>query len=293
MGETNEECEERVEERSNTQAHDAWMVWRALTPWANVVWDIIKHADKHEKMWRVRVFCSQKHTCLSTTDSPVWAPSPIYLLLQQGLLASAPSVFEWDMTQKLCAHRKRHIWCTPSPSTSKRTPFLFYIHSSSTLAKIWFAIFCHKRGASTLPCRTHLLKLKRLSTLSKEVIPDSPDKSRRRAEISHPCFLWLSKILATWFGLPHRRLSWCPSLPCTSSVSPLFHISTLDSFLLAIPSVSVVDSWPILEDVGSLSRPLHPYAGSSSFQVLFSFSRRNRIQLAYHWDITDVKAVAR
>ena len=25
MGETNEECEERVEERSNTQAHDTWM----------------------------------------------------------------------------------------------------------------------------------------------------------------------------------------------------------------------------------------------------------------------------
>ena len=25
-GETNEECEERVEERSNTQAHDTWMV---------------------------------------------------------------------------------------------------------------------------------------------------------------------------------------------------------------------------------------------------------------------------
>ena len=39
-GETNEECEERVEERSNTQAHDTWMVRRALTPWANVVWDI-------------------------------------------------------------------------------------------------------------------------------------------------------------------------------------------------------------------------------------------------------------
>ena len=26
MGETNEECEERVEERSNTQAHETWMI---------------------------------------------------------------------------------------------------------------------------------------------------------------------------------------------------------------------------------------------------------------------------
>ena len=33
-------------------------------------------------------------------------------------------------------------------------PFLrpFFLH-------IWVAIFCHKRGASTLPCRWHLLKL--------------------------------------------------------------------------------------------------------------------------------------
>ena len=59
MGETNEECEERVEERSNTQAHDTWKTRRALTPWANVVWDTIISADKHEKMWRVTVFCSQ------------------------------------------------------------------------------------------------------------------------------------------------------------------------------------------------------------------------------------------
>ena len=46
MGETNEECEERVEERWNTQAHDTWMVWRALTPWANVVWDIIMNGGQ-------------------------------------------------------------------------------------------------------------------------------------------------------------------------------------------------------------------------------------------------------
>ena len=31
MGETDEECEERVEERSNTQAHDTLMRWRAQT----------------------------------------------------------------------------------------------------------------------------------------------------------------------------------------------------------------------------------------------------------------------
>ena len=49
MGETNEECEERVEEDGMTRTYT----------WANVVWDNMS-ADKHEKMWRVRVFCSNR-----------------------------------------------------------------------------------------------------------------------------------------------------------------------------------------------------------------------------------------
>ena len=31
MGETNDECEAKVEERSNTQAHDTWLRRRAQT----------------------------------------------------------------------------------------------------------------------------------------------------------------------------------------------------------------------------------------------------------------------
>ena len=58
MGEANEECEARAEERSNTQAHDTWMRWRAQTPWANVTCDTVMSAEKCEKMWHVRVFCS-------------------------------------------------------------------------------------------------------------------------------------------------------------------------------------------------------------------------------------------
>ena len=83
--------------------------------------------------------------------------------------------------------------------------FPFFIHSSSKLAQIWIAIFCHNREASTLPCRKHLLKLKQLSTHSNVALPDSPDISRRRTEISHPCVLWLSKILATCFGFASSK----------------------------------------------------------------------------------------
>ena len=35
--------------RENTQAHETWIIWRAQTPWATVVWDIIMSANKHEK----------------------------------------------------------------------------------------------------------------------------------------------------------------------------------------------------------------------------------------------------
>ena len=48
----------RVEERSDTQAHETWMTWRGQPSWANVTCDTVRHACKYEKMWRVRVFCS-------------------------------------------------------------------------------------------------------------------------------------------------------------------------------------------------------------------------------------------
>ena len=84
--------------------------------------------------------------------------------------------FECDMIQKLSSCISDALLPFRCP---KRVHFLFLIHSSSTLAKIWVVIFCHKCGASTLRCHRHLLKQKQLST--------SPDISGRRTAISHPC----------------------------------------------------------------------------------------------------------
>ena len=47
------------DEIKHTSAWHKDGMMRANT-WANVVWDIIKHARKHEKMWRVSVFCSHE-----------------------------------------------------------------------------------------------------------------------------------------------------------------------------------------------------------------------------------------
>ena len=54
MGETTKSAKWSVEERSDTQAHETWMIWRRPTPWVNVTCDIVKHTCKYEKMWRMR-----------------------------------------------------------------------------------------------------------------------------------------------------------------------------------------------------------------------------------------------
>ena len=50
-------CDECFEERSNTQAHDTWMVWRALAPWTNFVWEIIRVRTNPRKcdVWKSSV----------------------------------------------------------------------------------------------------------------------------------------------------------------------------------------------------------------------------------------------
>ena len=53
-----EEC--KVENRWEIKHTSAWHMddMTRTTPWANVTCNILKHACKYEKMWRVRVFCS-------------------------------------------------------------------------------------------------------------------------------------------------------------------------------------------------------------------------------------------
>ena len=97
------------------------------------------------------------------------------------------------MIQKLSAHMKLQIGCALCPSLSKRTHLLFLNQFSSTLANSCVAIFCHNLGASTLPWRRHRLNEILLSTHSNIACPTNPDISRRRAEINHPCVLWLHK----------------------------------------------------------------------------------------------------
>ena len=84
-----EECkvERRVEENQDAQPHETSM---RTTPWATVTCDTIKSADKCEKMWRVRVFCSHSpsvaadchrlQTILLQTNSKIWVP-PIFIPL--------------------------------------------------------------------------------------------------------------------------------------------------------------------------------------------------------------------
>ena len=127
----------------------------------------IHHASQYLEFVFKREFvtifwCKQNHLLLFFRSVCARPPQACRLGLQIHLSVSSMRFFsicsrcflEWDTVQELLAHMKIQIWCTsPSASMSTRTPFLCFIHSSSTLANIWVATCCHKRGASTLPGR--------------------------------------------------------------------------------------------------------------------------------------------
>ena len=96
--------------------------------------------------------------------------------------------------------------------------------------KIWVAIFCRKRSASTLPCRKHLLQLSQLSTHSSMALPSSPDISRKQG-CNQPsvCVLWLSKMLDTCFGFATSNAVLMSK--GTLLVLPPYHAASRNSFL--------------------------------------------------------------
>ena len=76
----------------------------------------------------------QARRCSSTMDSQAWEPSPTFLLLQSGLVASIPRHPSENGTQSRSSHP---------------TPILCLVQFSFTFAKSCVAIFCHNLGAST------------------------------------------------------------------------------------------------------------------------------------------------
>ena len=143
------------------------------------------------------------------------------------------------------------------------------------LARIWVAIFCHKRGASTLSCRKLLLKTKLFSTHSNMALPSSPDISRKRAAINHPCVSWCSKICATCFGFASSKAVLISKLArYTVGLTTLPCLKT--GFLSSCHSQSfAVHSSPSLAN----ARPT-----CYNFQTLFPFPQNNAgcIPLRHH-----------
>ena len=99
MGETNEESEERVEERTITQAHDTWMGWRAQT---REPLSCDKSSCVREKKATIEVYCLHTHrrlqqiaiSCKRTYYKKKWAP-PVLIPLpsrKTGRRRQMPSV---------------------------------------------------------------------------------------------------------------------------------------------------------------------------------------------------------
>ena len=128
----------------------------------------------------------RKH--LSTIDSQVWeTKSHFSASFMKSSSICSQFLLEWDMIQMLSDHNGiACLMCLFSLSKSRKTP-IFLDQFSSTLATTCVAICCYNREASTLPCQRHLLKEKLFSTHSNIAFPSSPDISRKRAAINHPC----------------------------------------------------------------------------------------------------------
>ena len=122
MGETNEECEERVEERSNTQAHDTWMMWRAQTLEPMSCDRLLQVRANTRKRWRVRCSVHTTTTCAflsGAIELPSVSPAGfLRLLLNCGTLAFL-SIDPWVCHENVVRDTD---WLFPAASGSPQWP---------------------------------------------------------------------------------------------------------------------------------------------------------------------------
>ena len=86
VGETNVECEERAEERSNTKAHDTWMRWRAQTlePMSCETFINMRANTRKCDVWRCSVHTPRRLQQIAIScerscyNKKIWAP-PVFI----------------------------------------------------------------------------------------------------------------------------------------------------------------------------------------------------------------------
>ena len=149
-----------------------------------------------------------------------------------------------------------------------RVPILFFIHPSSTLAQVRVAIFCHKRGASTLPWRKHRLKTKLLSTRSNNAFTFQP---RHLSQEGHNQTTVCLMVFQNFRHVPRPRLiESCLYVHCWPNTlwSTLhFDDSARELRPSAIHNVIVADLMPSLAGVDNIFHSNIPHAISSNLLV--------------------------
>ena len=179
--------------------------------------------------------------------------------------------------------------------------FIFEVHENthSFLYPFFFHIrqelgwpFCHKRGASTLPWRKHRLKTKLLSTHSNVALLSSSDISRRWAAINHPCVSWFSMIFATCLGLDSSKavlMSMLAMYMVERTTLPCLNMRVLSSCHSQCFCSKYV---AITTRCGQLIPFKPPTCSFFQFSGSLSCSKRRIIQDRYHFETTDVSAMA-
>ena len=137
----------------------------------------------------------------STKDSQVWVPGPTSRFLYQIPKHLFQMAFGMGQDPEVIGpHAAAYLMCLFTFEL-QQDGHLFLVQFSITLTKSCVNIFCHNREASTLSWRRHRLKAKLLSTHLSIAFPSSPDISREKAAVNHPCVSEFSIIFATCLGL--------------------------------------------------------------------------------------------
>ena len=159
---------------------------------------------------------------------------------KKNLVTSVPIFsFECDMIRKLSAHNKlRNVLLLSQ--RSKKMPLVYQMHSPSTLAKIWVAIFSHKRGASTQAS----VETKATFNAVKHGLSFQPRPLTQKDRNQPPMRVCGGpKNWTTRFGFASSKAVLISKLvKFFVGFTTLYHVSTRDSFHPVIPNAFAVSS---------------------------------------------------
>ena len=206
---------------------------------------------------------------LTTTSLPIWAPFPMSLLHHHLFhmffrVRDDPTVVRpqnladlmtcTEISIKMDAHRFL-------------LPAMFHSANLSQLVGAWM-----------VPKRMHFVSRNLLSTFSKAACPSNLSMSKNA--VIHPWASFLPKIFAMRLGLAKSEV-------VSISMLATYYVGT---FLVTLPIFSVC--LPAIPNPSAKAASSSPRNAGNRFREPLQRAPVSNLQVAYHFDVTDVSAIA-